>query len=157
MRQPSEQRRRLLQAGLAAPLISTLPVIAHAAVRPNAHVLPIPATIQQAAAQYFGEPLTAVMTSSSIALKVPSIAENGAVVPVTVMGDSGIVTELAVFVEKNRQPLAGICRLHNRTDLNVGFRLKLSRTSDVYVIAKTADGLIGERQAVKVTIGCMGG
>ena len=49
---------------------------------------------------------TALTKDDKITLKVPEIAENGAVVPVTVKTKMTNVTNISILADKNPQPLA---------------------------------------------------
>ena len=98
-----------------------------------------------------------IADSKDIELKIPTIAENGAVVPLTVSSRLGDVRAISIFVAKNPVPLAARFELSPELDPFVSARIKMAETSDVIVVAETGSGLYSARQLVKVTIGGCGG
>lgn len=95
--------------------------------------------------------------SEQIELKIPLIAENGAIVPVTVSSSLTNVQKLYLLVEKNPVPLAGQFDFSPDLDIFVSARIKMAETCNVVAIAETDQGLFSKRQLVKVTIGGCGG
>ncbi len=95
--------------------------------------------------------------STDITIKAPDIAENGAVVPVTVDSTLADVTSIALLVEKNGTPLSAVYSLPKGTLANVSTRLKMGKTGDVIAIVKAGGKLYSARKSVKVTIGGCGG
>jgi len=101
---------------------------------------------------------TSASDSKDLVLKAPDIAENGAVVPVDVLSNIPNTISLAVFVDKNPLPLSSAFDFANGAVPEVSVRLKLSTTSNVKAVAKTADGKYYTAQKeVKVTVGGCGG
>jgi len=98
-----------------------------------------------------------IADSKDIELKIPTIAENGAVVPLTVSSRLGDIRAISIFVAKNPVPLAARFELSPELDPFVSARIKMAETSDVIVVAETGSGLYSTRQLVKVTIGGCGG
>jgi sulfur-oxidizing protein SoxY len=96
--------------------------------------------------------------SKAIDIKAPPIAENGAVVGVTVSTGLKNVESISILVEKNPSPLTSSWNLAANTEPFVGTRIKVSKTSSVIAVCKTADGkLYSAGREVKVTIGGCGG
>ncbi len=95
--------------------------------------------------------------STDITIKAPDIAENGAVVPVTVDSTLADVNSIALLVEKNGTPLSAVYSLPKGTLANVSTRLKMGKTGDVIAIVKAGGKLYSARKSVKVTIGGCGG
>lgn len=94
---------------------------------------------------------------AGIKFKAPEIAENGAVVPVTVEYD-GDVKHISVLVEKNPQPLAATFDIPPDALARVSTRIKMGESSRVVALVQTADGkVLGTAREVKVTIGGCGG
>lgn len=101
--------------------------------------------------------------SNKISLKVPEIAENGAVVPVTVEVDSPMtekdhVKTIHIFATKNNNSR---CAAVHLTPANgkamFSSRIKLGQTQDVAAIVEMSDGtFLSAAQSVKVTIGGCG-
>lgn len=101
---------------------------------------------------------TKTMASDKIYLKVPEIAENGAVVPVNVKTDIENVKSISIVGFKNPQPLACSFTIPEGTDSDVSIRIRLFETMDVQAIVETHDGkLFSVQKEVKVTIGGCGG
>jgi sulfur-oxidizing protein SoxY len=95
--------------------------------------------------------------SSQIKMKIPEIAENGAVVPVSVTTDLQNVESISIIVEKNPRPLAASFELPPGTLPKISCRIKMGETSDVMAVVKTSNGIFSTSSEVKVTIGGCGG
>jgi sulfur-oxidizing protein SoxY len=87
----------------------------------------------------------------------PEIAENGAVVPVSVTSNIPKTESIAILVEKNPNTLSAVFNIPPGTDPNVSTRVKIGETSNVYALIK-ADGkyFVAQRE-IKVTLGGCGG
>jgi len=96
-------------------------------------------------------------SSDQIKLKVPEIAENGAVVPVTISTSLENVQSISIVVEKNPRPLAATFEMMPGTLPNISSRIKMGQTSDVMAVIKTDQGVFSTAKEVKVTIGGCGG
>lgn len=95
--------------------------------------------------------------SGDIKIKAPDIAENGAVVPVTVSTTIGGVESIAILAEKNPSPLAASFDLGKGALGYVATRIKMGKTGDVIAVVKAGGKLYAARKGVKVTIGGCGG
>lgn len=95
-------------------------------------------------------------TSGDIKIKAPDIAENGAVVPVTVSTDMA-ADSISIFIAKNPSPLACSFALSGSTLGFVSTRVKMGKTSDLIAIVKSGGKLHSAKKTVKVTIGGCGG
>ena len=95
--------------------------------------------------------------SADIAIKAPDIAENGAVVPVSVKTTLADVESIAIVAEKNSSPLTAVFNLGKRTLPQVSTRIKMGKTSNVIVYVKAGGKLYSAQKEVKVTIGGCGG
>ena len=95
--------------------------------------------------------------SDKIKLDAPEIAENGAVVPVSVSTALADVTTISFVVPENPNPLAAYYRIPPGTMPNVANRLKMAKTSNVIVIVEAGGKLYSAAREVKVTIGGCGG
>lgn len=99
----------------------------------------------------------ATTTSDAVKLKAPEIAENGAVVPVTVEYD-GNAKHIAVLVKENPQPLAAAFDILPDALPHVSTRIKMGKSSQVVALVQTTDGkILSTAREVKVTIGGCGG
>lgn len=103
------------------------------------------------------------VASPKVTLKAPEIAENGAVVPVTVevespMTDKEYVKTIHIFATKNNNAR---CISVHLTPANAkamfSARIKLGSTQDVVALIEMSDGsFLSATQSVKVTIGGCG-
>ncbi|MEJ2468185.1 MAG: thiosulfate oxidation carrier protein SoxY [Campylobacterales bacterium] len=105
----------------------------------------------------------AVTPSKKVHLKAPEIAENGAVVPVTVEVDSPMTNDdyvkaIHVFATKNSNVrCADIMLTPANGAAMFATRIKLGSSQDVLVVAETSKGeFLSAKQSVKVTIGGCG-
>lgn len=118
----------------------------------------VPATLDETVQKTLNIANTSKINSTDkIELKLPSIAENGAVVPITITSTLELVEQMFIFVEKNPVPLAAVFDLSPEVEPYVSARLKIAETCDVIVVAKAAGQLHKVQQTVKVTIGGCGG
>lgn len=99
-----------------------------------------------------------------VKLDLPTIAENGNTVPMTVSVESPMTAESYVsdvMVVASKNPRAGIVTFHFTPASGVAeanTRIRLAETQDVTAIAKMSDGsFYMASQEVKVTIGGCGG
>ena len=95
--------------------------------------------------------------SSDIKIKAPDIAENGAVVPVSVKTSIAGVTSIAILAEKNGSPLTSNFNLKGSATGFVSTRIKMQKTSAVIAVVKAGGKAYSARKEVKVTIGGCGG
>jgi len=95
--------------------------------------------------------------SDAIKLKIPAIAENGAVVPVSVSTSIDGVEAIHVVIDENPNPLSASFRLTAASPADISTRVKMGKSSNVRALVKTADKVYVTSQEVKVTIGGCGG
>ena len=95
--------------------------------------------------------------SDKIKIKAPDIAENGAVVPISVTSDLGGVDTISIFADKNATPLTASFVLGPGTEAYVSTRIKMGKTANVVAVVKAGDKLFSSSKEVKVTIGGCGG
>ena len=98
-----------------------------------------------------------ITESDKIHIQIPIIAENGAVVPITVTSSLSDVLAVFILVEKNPLPLSARFTLSPQLETFVSARLKMAESSDVIVIVDTGKALYSAKAHVKVTIGGCGG
>lgn len=96
-------------------------------------------------------------SSSDIKIKAPDIAENGAVVPISVSTTIGGIRSISVLVEKNPAPLAARFNFASNTEGFISTRVKMGKTSNIIAVVKTGDKTFSASKEVKVTIGGCGG
>jgi sulfur-oxidizing protein SoxY len=103
---------------------------------------------------FYGKPLS---VSDKIVLEAPEIAENGAVVPVSVSTSLPNVTSISIMVPENPLTLAAAYKMSEATLPAVSCRLKLAKTGDVIAIVESDGKLYSASKQVKVTLGGCGG
>ncbi len=87
----------------------------------------------------------------------PDIAENGALVPVTVTSSIPNTESIAILVEKNPNTLAANFTILPGMDPFISTRVKMGQTSDVYALVKADGRYYYAKKEIKVTIGGCGG
>ena len=95
--------------------------------------------------------------STDIAIKAPDIAENGAVVPVSITSGMSDIESISIIAAKNGNPLAASFILGKGAEGYVSTRIKMGKTSDVVAVVKAGGKLYTAKKEVKVTIGGCGG
>lgn len=100
---------------------------------------------------------SATSSSKDITIEAPDIAENGAVVSVTVKTNLANVEKITILVPENVSPLAASYVLGKQTDAFVTGRIKMRKTSDVVAVVKAGGKLMTAKKPVKVTLGGCGG
>ncbi|NQZ54446.1 MAG: thiosulfate oxidation carrier protein SoxY [Piscirickettsiaceae bacterium] len=98
-----------------------------------------------------------LITDDRITFKIPEIAENGAVVPVSVKTDIPNVRTISIFADKNPQPLAASFKIPEGTEANISVRIRLGETMIVKAVVEADGKLYTTEKEVKVTIGGCGG
>ena len=74
--------------------------------------------------------------SDSIKLKAPDIAENGAVVPVTVEASMGNVDAISIIAASNASPLTSTYQLSAACEPFISTRIKMGKTADVIAVSR---------------------
>src|SRR6195952_966999 len=95
--------------------------------------------------------------SDKVKLDAPEIAENGAVVPISVSSTLADVTSISILVAENPNALAASYRIPAGTMPNVASRLKMAKTSNVIALVEAGGKLYSASKEVKVTVGGCGG
>ena len=95
--------------------------------------------------------------SENIRIKAPDIAENGAIVPITVKFDIANAEYVGIIAEHNPAPLAAAFELSEHSGGLVSTRIKMGKTSPVHAVIKAGDTVYRATKEVKVTIGGCGG
>jgi sulfur-oxidizing protein SoxY len=98
-----------------------------------------------------------IKKSTLIHLKAPTIAENGAVVPITVESKIDKTESISLFVPDNPGPLVAKFSFSDISQPFVKTRIRMGKTSKILVLVKADGKLYSTEQAVKVTIGGCGG
>jgi sulfur-oxidizing protein SoxY len=142
-------RRLILKGGAALALLTALPKALLAAAWPEKAFLSTERS--QALKALLGTDET--ILSREISLKLPEIADNGAVVPVTVTTSLQNVESISIVVQHNPRPLVATFEMMSRSLPEVSSRIKMAQTSRVMAVVKTDTGIYSMSKDVKVTIG----
>lgn len=120
-------------------------------------------TVDATIARLFGG-RTIADGSGMMKLELPPIAENGAVVPMSVQADSPMseqdyIKNIYIIADKNRRPMSARFSFTPASGrAAAGANLRLGKSTNVRAIAEKSDGsLMMVKQAVKVTKGGCGG
>jgi sulfur-oxidizing protein SoxY len=100
----------------------------------------------------------APVESKDVTIGGPDIAENGAVVPLSVGTTLAGVKRMLVLVEKNPAAMVAMFNVSDAVEPNFAVRAKMGQSSDVYAVAIMNDGkAFYAKKEVKVTLGGCGG
>jgi sulfur-oxidizing protein SoxY len=95
--------------------------------------------------------------SDKVKLDAPEIAENGAVVPISVSSSLADVTSISILVAENPSALAAFYKISAGTVPSVANRLKMAKTTNVIAVVEAGGKLYSTSKEVKVTVGGCGG
>src|SRR6202165_371061 len=95
--------------------------------------------------------------SDKVKMDAPEIAENGAVVPISVTTTLADVTSIAFLVSENPNALIASYKIPAGTMPSVANRIKMAKTSNVIAIVEAGGKLYSATKEVKVTVGGCGG
>ncbi len=98
-----------------------------------------------------------IVETDKIDLNIPEIAENGALVPVTVSSSLKDILNIALLIEQNPVPLALQLLLTPELEPFLSARLKIASSSFVFALAEGEKVCYSVKKKVKVTIGGCGG
>lgn len=109
--------------------------------------------IKQAIKEVFG---TDALDMSGVKLKSPAIAENGAVVPVSIESDKK-ATKVALLQNANPEALVAVWTVHDGQPVDYSVRIKMQQTGDVVAVVEADGKLYAATSSTKVTAGGCGG
>jgi sulfur-oxidizing protein SoxY len=95
--------------------------------------------------------------SKEISINAPDIAENGAVVPVTIMSKLAKIEKMVILIEKNPNMVAATFTIPEGTEAEVTTRVKMGQTSNIYAMVKADGKFFYAVKEIKVTLGGCGG
>ncbi len=154
-------RRRILKGGAVAVGLAGLGLDARflPAAAAEASSWPADAFKQKSEADavkalYKGK---SVETSDKVKLEAPEIAENGAVVPISVSTSLTDVASISILVSENPYTLAASYTIPAGTVPAVSNRLKMAKTTKVIALVESGGKLHRAEKEVKVTVGGCGG
>jgi len=155
----SMKRRVFLKGSLAASAVGV--AVGAGLLTPRAVLAAWPSSafeakkVDDALANLLGSASTEA--SDKIKIKAPDIAENGAVVPVTVESDIEGINSISIIAAGNQMPLIASFNLGEGALGFVSTRIKMAKTSEVVAVVKAGDKVFSSAKEVKVTIGGCGG
>lgn len=95
--------------------------------------------------------------STDIVITAPDMADNGAVVPITVTSRLPGTESIVVLAEGNTNPVAADFGLENGAEGYIAVRIKMMQSSPVRVLVRAGGKTYTAVKDVKVTIGGCGG
>ncbi len=96
--------------------------------------------------------------TDSIIIKAPEIAENGAVVPISVDTKIENVKNIAILVDNNPSPLTSTFEINPQLEAYVSTRVKMAKSSNIIALVATNNNeFYTASKSIKVTIGGCGG
>ncbi len=95
--------------------------------------------------------------SGDITFLSPEIAENGAVVPVSVTSKIPGTEQIAILVELNPNPLSALFMLPEGAEPSISTRVKVGQTSRLHALVKAKGKWYSATRETKVTLGGCGG
>lgn len=147
-------RRNFLGLGLGALAVSVAPsslsAIDFRKDKPKAWTA---TKVDPAIQEIFG---TTKMTAGKVKLKAPDIAENGAVIPVTVSSKLA-GSKVAILQDANPETLVAVFTVPEGGIIDYSVRIKMAKTGNVTAIVEENGKLYSASKEVKVTIGGCGG
>ncbi len=147
-------RRNFLGLGLGALAASmaptTLSAINFRETKPKAWTA---TKVDVAMKELFG---TSTTTEGKVKLKAPDIAENGAVIPVTVSSKLK-ASKVAIFQDANPEATVAVFTVPEGGIIDYSIRIKMAKTGKVTAVVEADGKLYSTTKDVKVTIGGCGG
>lgn len=159
MKPVSEKRRSLLKGTLATGALGV--AVGSGLLAPSKVFAAWPAdamndeSLEGALQNYLGT--SDYQETDEITIQAPDIAENGAVVPITMETTMDNVESMTLLVEKNPAPMVSAYEMGNGAHGYASQRIRMGETSDVYAVVKRNGQLYAGIREVKVTIGGCGG
>ena len=153
------QRRTFLKRGLAGSAVAV--AVGAGLLTPQAVMAAWPKAafgakgVDATMTSLFGG--TGTTDSKDIKIKAPDIAENGAVVPVSITAKQSGIESISILAAANGSPLAASFNLGAGAQGFVSTRIKMGKTSKVIAVVKAGGKIYSASKDVKVTIGGCGG
>ena len=91
--------------------------------------------------------------TTDITINAPEMAENGAVVPVSVSTTIPGVEKISLLVDKNPHPLVASFELSQKCRGYVSTRIKMKESSNIIVVVEASGKFYANRKVVDVAIG----
>lgn len=147
-------RRNFLSLGLGALAVSVAPSTLSAVDFRKEKPKAWDATkVDAAMNELFG---TSATTVGKVKLKAPDIAENGAVIPITISSKLA-GSKVAVFQDANPESTVAVFTVPKGGVIDYSIRIKLAKTGNVTAVVENGGKLYSASKEVKVTKGGCGG
>lgn len=147
-------RRNFLGLGLGALAVSmapsTLSAVNFRETKPKAWTA---TKVDEGMKEIFG---TTSTTKGKVKLKAPDIAENGAVIPLTVSSKLA-GSKVAIFQDANPEATVAVFTVPAGGIVDYSVRIKMAKTGTVTAVVEEGGKLYSASKLVKVTIGGCGG
>ena len=147
-------KRKFLGLGLgvaaAAMIPSSLSAVDFRATKPKAFSAK---KVDEALTDLFG---TSSVTEADVKIKAPDIAENGAVIPVTVSSKLKGKT-VAIFQDANPEATVAVFTVPENGIIEYSIRIRMGKTGKVTAVVDVDGKLYSASKTVKVTMGGCGG
>lgn len=147
-------RRNFLGLGLGAAAVAMVPMnlsaIDFRATKPKAWDAK---KVDTALTELYG---TAATTESGVKIKAPDIAENGAVIPVSVSSKLA-GSSVAIFQDANPESTVAVFTVPAGGIIDYSIRIKMQKTGTVTAVVNVGGKLHSASKLVKVTKGGCGG
>lgn len=147
-------RRNFLGLGLGVLAVSVVPsnlaAINFRETKPN---LWKEKSVKGAIKELYGSD---TLINEKVKLKAPDIAENGAVIPLTISSKLN-ATSVSVFQDANPESAVAVFTVPEGGIVDYSIRIKMAKTGDVTAIVESDGKLYAATKTVKVTIGGCGG
>ena len=95
--------------------------------------------------------------STDVSLVASDIAENGAVVPVSVSSKAPKTEFIAILIDKNPNAMAASFVIPPGTEPEISTRVKMAGTSNIHALVKADGKWLVATKEIKVTLGGCGG
>jgi sulfur-oxidizing protein SoxY len=144
-------RRRLLQSAstVTAVIASGLGLSSARAAAPDETLAFAAHSLAEVIGALGGVP----KASAKIVLDLPQLAENGALVPITVTSTLPGSREILILVDGNPSPLAVRFTIPEGTEPFVATRIRMAQSGTVYAAVRSDEGLYATARAVEVIVG----
>lgn len=95
--------------------------------------------------------------SNAVSILAPDLAENGGVVPITVVADLPNVESITILAEGNPRALTSTYKLGKRAKGPISVRVKLAKTQNVTAIVQAGGKTYRATHKITVSVGGCGG
>ena len=115
------------------------------------------APAEEKAAGFDMAAVDAATESADVKIKAPAVAENGAVVPVSITAGIEGATVITLVAPQNPDPLVATFNLGEGTEAYASTRIKMGKSGSVVALVTAGDTTYKDSADVKVAIGgCVG-